>query len=185
MSKNRNKTSAEVYGEIAMDVAAVTCGVVFGLVGSYQLKKLASKATNKDGQQPAETSIVVKLAPTLIGAAATYGAAKSDDRHLRLFCIGAASTASAVSLFSLVGNDTTSKYVGVSLGNLPEELEVLPTHQAMEYEAGDGYEETPYVLNLPPELDAPDQSYSDAPIHGLAVLPNNSEAETVSYVNIL
>lgn len=172
------KTQIQTYGEVMMDIAYAGAGVIAGTVLSYQVKKLAIKATAKDGQTSTEPSIIAKLSPTLVGAAATYGAIATEDRGMRMFFVGMAASSSAASLYGMVGNEITAKWAGQTLGILPE-TQTLPPRQASRYaepEDVEFEEETPdeeisYDLNLPAQL----RERESSQMQGLSAPSNENE----------
>lgn len=179
------KSQNQIYGEVVMDIGYTLAGVVAGTVASYQVKKLAMKAaTPPPAGQAAEPSLIAKLSPTLVGAAATYGAVASKDRGMRMFFIGMAAAASSASLYNLAGNEITAKYAGQQLlGATPdEEVVVLPTRRGgMSYQASDAedvefedlkVQESDYQVNLPAALQTQPQ-YND--MQGLGAAQTDGE----------
>ena len=165
MSTEHNKgarSQAEIYGDVAIMIGATTGGVIAGVMASYQLKKALTKEADKD-----KPAMLAKLSPLLISSAATFGAMKAEDKYTRAFFVGVAAGSAAVSTFNLIGNETTSSLLGVTLSGAP-----LPQrkteYEHFEEDAPDE-EEGAYALNLPRELQTREED--EPTMQGFAALP--------------
>ena len=165
MSTEHNKgarSQAEIYGDVAIMIGATTGGVIAGVMAAYQLKKAFTKEAEKD-----KPNMLAKLSPLLISSAATFGAMKAEDKYTRAFCVGVAAGSAAVSTFNLIGNETTSSLLGVTLSGAP-----LPQrkteYEHFEEDAPDE-EEGAYALNLPRELQTREED--EPTMQGFAALP--------------